>query len=93
MNKTDDHDDRICLQNTIIVTGSSSLFCAFVFTIIGIFCGIYIRSKRIDSRGTITAVNLVPVYEDITLNMARVPRKAENLQVSENLAYGNSNKN
>lgn len=91
MNKSDDHDDRTCLQNIIIVAASFSLFCALVFTIIGLFCGIYIGSKRDDNRGTITAVNLdLPVYEDIALNMAL--RKADKLDVSENMAYGNSNK-
>ena len=94
INKRDDnaYGDRIYFQNTIIVTASFSLFCALVFTIIGLFCGIYIRSKRtMDSRGTIAAINSrsIPVYEDITLNMAPTARKAEKLQVSENMAYGN----
>ncbi len=89
MNKRDDCGDGTYLQNTIIATASSSLFCALVFTIIGLFCGIYIRSKRriIDNRGTMAAVNLIPVYEDIR---APIARKAE-LQISENMAYGNSN--
>lgn len=90
MNRSNDHDDRTCLQNIVIVAASLSLFCALVFAIIGLFCGICIRSKRVDNRSTITAVNLVPMYEDITLNMAL--RKAEKLDVSENMAYGNSNK-
>ena len=89
-NNSNDHDDGPCLQNTIIIATSSSLFCALVFTIIGLFCGIYIRSKRIDNRGTIAAVNLVPMYEDITLNVAPLKQlNAEKLQVSENMAYGN----
>ena len=90
MNRSNDHDDRTCLQNIVIVAAGFSLFCALVFTIIGLFCGIYIKSKRDDNRGTIMAVNLVPVYEDIILNVAL--RKAEKLDVSENMAYGNSNK-
>ena len=92
INRRDDNGDGTYFQNTIIVTASFSLFCALVFTIIGLFCGIYIRSKRtMDSRGTIAAINSrsIPVYEDITLNMAPTARKAEKLQVSENMAYGN----
>lgn len=52
----------------------------------------YIRSKRtVDNRGTIAVINSrsIPVYEDIILNMVPTARRAEKLQVSENMAYGN----